>query len=356
MNITDAKNIPLFQIVQHLGGRYSHTDRNKQVWYFSPLRPQEKTASFKINEQTNKWYDFGHAGGRSATGAGGDVIDLWCDYHGKDRRSAVKEALDALNTFAGAAPGSAAYQRPPERILPESDGKTASRFRVVKLHDSIFYPSLKTELLNRRISPELADKYLRQVYLQDRAQPDKKRNGFAFANDRGGHEISIPYPKQGSAFKTSTTPKSPTTFRAKLSSKLFVFEGFWDFLSWLEMQDTPEPEHNIVVLNSLSFCGEIITSILAAKAEVETVVLFLDNDDAGEKATHLMTERLEDEGFIVRSMASMYQHYKDLNDYWRKDPGAKRITEQKQAQVKYYTEDSAWHMVTAANKARPRHE
>ncbi len=62
MNITEARAIPLYVLVQHMGGKYSHTDRSKQDWYFSPFRPNEKTASFKISEATHKWVDFGHAG------------------------------------------------------------------------------------------------------------------------------------------------------------------------------------------------------------------------------------------------------------------------------------------------------
>src|SRR5215217_7987752 len=99
MQIKDAKNIPLAQLVEHLGGKYAHTDRNKQHWYFSPFRPNEKTPSFKINEPRNTWYDFGHANPQGKSG--GDPIDLWCDYYGKDRLSSLKEALAALAVFAG---------------------------------------------------------------------------------------------------------------------------------------------------------------------------------------------------------------------------------------------------------------
>ncbi len=360
MNITGARAIPLFVLVQHFGGKYSHTDGNKQEWYFSPFRPSEKTASFLINEQKQRWFDFGHvARSNGGNGSGGDILDLWCDYHGKHRRNALNEALAALESFAG--PGASqqhgqAYKRPQTRFAGDEKSATAGRFKIIKQHDRIFYGALITELQKRCISEPLANRYLKQVWLQDVVYPEKKQNGFAFRNDKSGFEISIPNPKKGTTFKTSIRPKAPTTYRTLVSNKVFVFEGMWDFLSWLEMQDTPEPEHNIVVLNSLSFCGEIVANIIAAKEQIETVILFLDNDEAGTKASHFMSEELNNAGFTVRPMGSMYKNYKDLSDYWAKDPAAKRVKEQQQAQAKYYTGDSATAIVMSRNKGRPRYE
>lgn len=136
---------------------------------------------------------------------------------------------------------------------------------------------------------------------------------------KGGYEISIPNPQKGDCFKTSIRPKSPTTFRNKISSKLLVFEGMWDFLSWLEMQQTPEPEHNVIVLNSLSFCGLVVQQIIKMREQVDTVTLFLDNDDAGEKAKYFMEEELDIANFNVRTMEQLYKGYKDLNEYWVKN-------------------------------------
>ena len=359
MNIKDARAIPLYVLVQHLGGKYSHTDRNKQDWYFSPFRPNEKTASFKINEARHKWFDFGHAASTSRNGSGGDIADLWCDYHGKDRRAALNEAMAALESFAGPQASQRheqAYKRPAKQIAGHDKAPTAGRYKIIKQHDRIFYASLTAELQKRRISEALASKYLKQVWLQDVVYPDKKQNGFAFLNDKSGFEISIPNPQRGTTFKTSIKPKAPTTYRALVSNKVFVFEGMWDFLSWLEMQDTPEPKHNIVVLNSLSFCGEIVAKIIAAKEQIETVILFLDNDEAGTKATHFMAEELNNTGFTVRPMESLYNGYKDLSDYWAKDPAAKKVTEQQQAQAKYYTGDSASATIMGRNTGRPRYE
>lgn len=335
MQIKDAKNIPLAQLVEHLGGRYAHTDNNKQHWFHSPFRPNEKTPSFKINEPRNTWYDFGHAGGRGSTGAGGDTIDLWCDYHGKERLSSVKDALVALSAFAGQP-----HIKPVTRKQPANEEKQQPRFKKLRLHQSIFYKPLIAELNRRRISEALAGQYLQQIFLQDTQYPDRKLNGFAFTNDKGGYEISIPGSEK--SFKTCIGRKSPTTFRAKNSDKLYLFEGMWDFLSWQQMQDQHEVQQHTIVLNSVSFVGEITKQIIAAKEQINTVVLFLDNDDAGKRATQYMMEQLTDEGFTVRTMDTMYRGYKDFGAYWMTDRDAQKITERKQVQGKQYIGDSTW--------------
>lgn len=356
MNISNARNIALDGYVLHLGGRYSHTDGNGEQWYFSPFRPNEKTASFKLHKGGTRWYDFGHGGTGDKVGSGGDILDLWSDYYGKNRRGSIKQALEALAAYAPTAGSKTPVVQRPKAVASahENRGDAEGRYRILKLHGRIFYKSLLAELTKRRISPALAAKYLHQAYLQDTAQPDKKLNGFAFANDACGHELSIPNPVKGTCFKTSTKPKAPTTFRVLASNKVWVFEGFWDFLSWLEMQGTPTPEHNVVVLNSLSFCGRIAQQIIAAKEQLETVVLFQDNDDAGVKAMHHMTSALDGNGFAVRTMEQLYRNYKDLSEYWQRDPDAKRIIGQQQAQTKYYTGDSAWATATKQHDPRPR--
>lgn len=55
-------------LVQRLGDRFSHKGTGHDLWYFSPLRPDEKTASFKIDQSKNTWYDFARTQGVDAHG------------------------------------------------------------------------------------------------------------------------------------------------------------------------------------------------------------------------------------------------------------------------------------------------
>lgn len=67
MTIEEAKNIKLEDYLHSLG--YNPVKRQGvNLWYKSPFR-EEADASFKVNTEINKWYDFG-------LGKGGNILTL----------------------------------------------------------------------------------------------------------------------------------------------------------------------------------------------------------------------------------------------------------------------------------------
>ena len=59
MTIQDVKQIKLADYLQSLG--YTPVkQQGRNLWYKSPLR-EETDASFKVNTELEKWYDFGKA-------------------------------------------------------------------------------------------------------------------------------------------------------------------------------------------------------------------------------------------------------------------------------------------------------
>ncbi len=76
MTIEEAKNIRLTDYLHSLG--YAPVkQQGANLWYKSPFR-EENEASFKVNAEINKWYDFG-------LGKGGNIIalasELYCSVH-----------------------------------------------------------------------------------------------------------------------------------------------------------------------------------------------------------------------------------------------------------------------------------
>lgn len=76
MTIEEAKNIKLTDYLHSLG--YAPVkQQGANLWYKSPFR-EENEASFKVNTEINKWYDFG-------LGKGGNIIalasELYCSVH-----------------------------------------------------------------------------------------------------------------------------------------------------------------------------------------------------------------------------------------------------------------------------------
>jgi len=320
MKITEAKQIPLQRLVEHLGGRYSHTTRSGELWFFSPFRPDEKTASFKVNEKLNTWHDFGLSGtfAHQKQGSGGDVIDLWCDYNFKDRRAGIKEALADLQRFGNSTLSLIQRNHPTPTITPQNQ---EPRYKILKIADRISFYGLKEELQRRRISLKLADKYLKQGHILDTANGNKY-TCFLFENDKGGYEVSIPNPKRQDCFKTCIGQKASTRILTNSddTNSADVFEGFWDFLSWLEMKNLLLPRNHSYILNSTSMVAETCEKIIAFKETVKYAFLFMDNDEAGFHATHAIAEILEREDISVGSFEYFYKEHKDLNAFWVSKP------------------------------------
>lgn len=72
MTIQDVKQIKLADYLQSLG--YTPVkQQDKNLWYKSPLR-EETDASFKVNTEFEKWYDFG-------IGKGGNILALAAELY-----------------------------------------------------------------------------------------------------------------------------------------------------------------------------------------------------------------------------------------------------------------------------------
>ncbi len=124
-------------------------------------------------------------------------------------------------------------------------------------------------------------------------------------------------PSRQESFKTSIGVKASTHIRPlKPSDKADLFEGFWDCLSWLEMNKLRHPAHHCFVLNSTSFSGEACTKVIGMQEEIQSVFLFMDNDVAGDNATDFIASELEPYNFNTGCKRQLYKNNKDLSNYW----------------------------------------
>lgn len=82
-----------------------------------------------------------------------------------------------------------------------------------------------------------------------------------------------------------------------------------DYLSYLTLKRDPNPPHDAVVLNSVTNLAKALPFI----ASHEQVYTYLDNDEAGHKATAELKA-------ACRNLSDQSVHYRphnDLNDYLR---------------------------------------
>lgn len=246
-------------------------------WYHSPFR-NERTPSFKVNRMLNRWFDF-------AEGKGGNLIDFGIRLHG----CSVTEFLQNLSSGAIDLPKHAT-----KKGTAAEDGAIT----VLAAFSITSYP-LINYLHERRISLGVAAHYLQEVHYRI---GDKTFYALGFKNDAGGYEL------RNRNFKGSSSPKE-TTFIDNGSKELTVFEGFFDFLSYLSiLQKKQAHVPNYLILNSTSFFEKSLSKM----QEHRQVGLFLDNDKTGSKYTELALS-LDKERFTDER--SLYQQFGDLNDW-----------------------------------------
>ena len=183
MTIEEAKNIRLADYLHSLG--YAPVkQQGVNLWYKSPFR-EETEASFKVNTEINKWYDFG-------LGQGGNIIalasELYCSVYVPYLLQRIAEQTPHIS------PVSFSFRK------QSSTEPNFQRMEVRKL-DS---PVLLSYLQGREINLELAKRECNEVHFENNG---KRYFAIGFRNMNGGYEIRNRY------FKGCIAPKDITHIR-----------------------------------------------------------------------------------------------------------------------------------------------
>jgi hypothetical protein len=277
VSIDEARQI---DIVDYLS-KFGHTPskiKNFDYWYLSPLR-DEKTASFKVNRKLNCWYDHG-------IGKGGNLIDFAILYH----NCTVGEFLKEIG-------GHFSFHRPVTSPFHKQEDHPESRIEIVS-ERALSSLALERYLIQRRIPINVAKEYCKEVSYK---LNDKEYYSIGFKNDAGGYELRNQY------YKASSSPKDIKTFVTG-AKEAVVFEGFFDFLSFISTQkNLHQIEADFVVLNSLSFFEKARPFM----EQHDLIKLYLDHDKSGQNCSRYavsLSNKYKDESHL-------YKNYKDLNDW-----------------------------------------
>lgn len=247
--------------------------RGNDCWYLFPLR-KENTPSLKVITRINRWYDFG-------LGAGGSLIDFGMAYYGSEFMKQLQSEL-VLS---------------PVLFIFSTQNKSAENKIVILESTPLISSSLVRYLDYRMIPLSIARTHCTEIKYR---VGERSYFAIGFQNDAGGYELRSP------RFKGSSSPKKFRHIRNGQSS-LCVFEGFFDFLSFLVLHPNLVSAHDYLILNSLSIF-EIARSVMEQYA---SVLLFLDNDPAGRSASAYaisVSSCYQDQG-------RLYEGYEDLNDF-----------------------------------------
>ncbi|MGM1054752.1 MAG: toprim domain-containing protein [Bacteroidota bacterium] len=274
-----ARTICIVKTLAKLGHFPSKTTE-KEAWFLSPLR-SETQASFNVSLVKNLWYDFGE-------GKGGNVIDLVMLLE----NCSFQDALDFLseNTIS--------FSFSPDPSAPKKDNDAVTTIVQVQ---SISHPALCGYLWSRGIPMAVGNTYCKEIRYSFKG---KEFFSLGLQNHLGGWELRNKY------FKGSSSPKS-YAYLKNGSKSLLVTEGMFDLLSLDVLEKELVNTSDVSILNSLTFLDKIQPHI----PEYDQVLLYLDNDPAGDSATKELLSRFEN----VADMRNSYKNFKDLNEKLNND-------------------------------------
>lgn len=282
IDIEQIKNISIVDFLAQngfrpkwgFGGRY---------WYSSPFRV-EKKPSFCVNEE-NKWTDFSESkkmvGDLSVRWH--DIIDLVMQMRNVDFMGAV-DILCSLSNIP--------------KFIPPKNIVSECRIEVID-EKPITYNKLTDYLKGRRISLSVANKYCRQIFYKVKGK-DRVLFAIGFQTDNGKWAL------RNQGFK-GCTGQDITTIKVSGSSSYAVFEGFFDFLSFVE--ECGKPKVNCIILNSVTNIWRTYDAFSAATR----VYVMLDNDNKGREVTSDLQAKF---GAKIVDKSEHYSPYKDYNEYW----------------------------------------
>ncbi|WP_432221783.1 toprim domain-containing protein [Flavobacterium sp. TMP13] len=289
MNTNQAKLIPIEIILNSMGFTIIKEAGN-DLWFISPFYSAEKTASFHVHKQKNYWYCF-------STGFGGNTVDLII----KLEKCTVSEALTFLQNF-----DSFSFQKQiissPEIKQEETDNKV---IRIIKVQ----HIALKQYLTARCITKTFVKNQIKEIHYEIHR---KKYFAIGFKNRSDGWELRSKYAK-------ICLGKKDVTLITTQSNLLRIFEGVFDFLSFLEIMENDSVENSdYLILNSAA----LIVKNIEILDQYNSIELYLDNDTTGDKYSNFIKSK-----FInTVDFRCRYKDFKDLNE-WLIDDRSKKLND-----------------------------
>ena len=250
-------------------------ENRKTAFYFA-LGREEKVPSLSVDFVKNKAFDFG-------TGKSYDVISIVQQMN----QCSVSEALKYLKKFDFSI----------QNEFQNKETKQQKEYKILKVSE-IQHPALIQYLKSRKVyeQKELVNEVEYELN-------GKKYFGIGFFNNSGGVEIRNKYSKICLGKKDVTLIKN----ELNISNEIVIFEGFFDYLTYRNLEETNNSTCDFLILNSTA----IIFKVEELLKEYDKISLFLDNDGNGE----FVKSKIQYQYNNVEDCSLLYQNFKDLNEW-----------------------------------------
>jgi 5S rRNA maturation endonuclease (ribonuclease M5) len=293
MNCKQLNFIPLEEVLASLG-HLPTKQSEKEAWYLNPFG-SESQASFKVDRKQNLWFLF-------SEGVGGTTTDFVQKYLNCSVSEALKWGI-SQNSFS--------FHQQEQLKAP----KPPPAYTIDKVID-LQHPNLKNYLFSRGLSV-LVYPFVKEVHF---SFGYKKLYAIGFENCSGGWELRNPYYKGAlsshdislfSIGEKSTASTDHTNPSDGNVTKILVFEGFMDALSFIQMQKSYQGD--LLVLNSIALIGRAMEHL----KNYDEIGLFLDNDKRGELTKKEILQAFPH----ARDYSGLYKQSKDLNAHLMQKKG-----------------------------------
>ena len=275
MNCKLFNTIQLEEVLVSVG-HHPTKQNEKEAWYLNPFST-EIQASFKLNKRSNVW-------DLHSEGIGGNNIDFMKKY----LNASIKDVL----AWAEQQNFSSFQQQSFQRQNLENLHKNYEILEIKNIQHSALL-----EYLNDRKVVNQA-KFTQEIHYR---MNGKNYFGIGFKNDSGGYEIRNKFAKICLGKKDISTIKNG-------SKSVKIFEGFFDFLSFKNIEKYLEKEpSDYIILNSVSMIYKAQKSL----EDYKNIELYFDNDEAGNRAVEILKNELNN----AEDGRVFYQNFKDLNEY-----------------------------------------
>jgi DNA primase len=248
---------------------------NKKTAFYFALNREEKIPSLSVDYVKNKAFDFG-------TGRSYDVISIVQQI----KQCSVSEALKYLEKFEFSI----------QNKIQNIESKTEKEYEILKVND-IKHFALIQYLTSRKV-----DKQIHLVKEIHYKLNGKRVFGIGFFNNSGGVEIRNKYSKICLGKKDVTLIKT----EPNVYNEIIIFEGFFDYLTFKDM-DT-EPNADFLILNSTAMIFKVENEL----KKYDKISLFLDNDKNGKSVATKIQEKFKN----VEDCSIIYRDFVDLNEWF----------------------------------------
>ncbi|PWN58456.1 toprim domain-containing protein [Chryseobacterium viscerum] len=276
MNCEKIKEKVSIRLLMESFNLFPVKENRKTAFYFA-LDREEKMPSLSVDFVKNKAFDFG-------TGKSYDVISIVQIIN----KCSVTEALKYLQRFNFSL------------LEDQVDGKLlqTSSYHILMVSE-IRHAALIQYLQSRKVLDQ--KDMVKEIHYE---MNGKKYFGIGLFNNSGGVEVRNKYAKLCLGSKDVTLIKNDLN----ALSEVLVFEGFFDFLTYLTIKDFRNETADYLILNSTAMFFKVENELKS----YHKISLFLDNDPNGKT----LKENIQKNYKNVEDCSLLYLGFKDLNEWF----------------------------------------